>query len=122
MAQQDNTNIVKFDVLKWTVIGFLFVAGIVANYYFNNVPLPLRLVGWLILVLIALGIAYTTYVGGIGWKFFKESRNEMRKVVWPTRQHTFHTTLVVVAISIILAIFLWGVDVFFMWFISQLTG
>ncbi len=100
----------------------LFVAGFVANNYFKGVPLHLRIMVCLLLVLVMLGIAYQTYVGGKGWKFFKESRNEMRKVVWPTRQQTFQTTLIVVAISIVLAIFLWGVDVFFMWLITRLTG
>ena len=119
--KQDNTGVVKFDIFKWAIIGLMLLAGFAANYYFSEVPLPLRIVGWLILVLIMLGVAYKTYAGGKAWKFFKDSRNEMRKVVWPTRHETFQTTLIVVAISIVLAIFLWGVDLFFMWMISLLT-
>lgn len=124
MAKQNSEveSVSKFDIVKWIFVGLLLIAGFVANYYFIKIPLPLRLVGWLVLVLIMLGIVYTTHVGGKGWKFFKDARQEMRKVVWPTRQETVQTTLIVIGVSIVLAIFLWGVDMLFMWAITRITG
>lgn len=123
MAKQNvNVKVAKLDVVKWTLIGLLLLAGFAANYYFIKEPLPLRIVGWLILVLILMGIAYTTNAGSLVWRFFQDARNEMRKVVWPTRQETFQTTLIVIAMTIVLALFLWGVDMFFMWAVTRLTS
>ena len=40
----------------------------------------------------------------------KESKNELAKVIWPTRRETFNMALSVVIISIVVAFFLWAVD------------
>ncbi len=42
--------------------------------------------------------------------YFKESRDELRKVVWPTRQKTLNDTLLVIAISLVVAAFLGVID------------
>jgi preprotein translocase subunit SecE len=43
-------------------------------------------------------------------KFIKESRAELKKVVWPTREETIRHTLTVIIMSGVLALFLGGVD------------
>lgn len=43
-------------------------------------------------------------------QFVKESRVELKKVVWPTREETIRHTLTVIMMSGILALFLGGVD------------
>ena len=43
-------------------------------------------------------------------KFIKESRAELKKVVWPTREETIRHTLTVIVMSGALALFLGGVD------------
>ena len=45
--------------------------------------------------------------------FFRETRDELKKVVWPTRQETIRLTLVVIIISLIVGIFLGGLDFVF---------
>ena len=50
------------------------------------------------------------------------SRNEVRKVVWPTRQETVQTTLMVVVAVIILGIFLWLIDMLLLNAVQILTG
>lgn len=42
--------------------------------------------------------------------YLKESRDELRKVVWPTRQKTANDTLLVIAISLVVAVFLGVID------------
>ena len=110
------------DFIKWGFVVLLLVSGFVANYYFSQEPLPLRIVGWVVLVCILLAIAFQTVKGRLAWKFFKDARNEMRKVVWPTRHETFQTTLIVIGIVIVFAIIMWGVDVFLIWAVGLLTG
>ena len=45
--------------------------------------------------------------------FVRETRDELKKVVWPTRQETIRLTLVVILISLIVGLFLGGLDFIF---------
>ena len=49
--------------------------------------------------------------------FFSEVRKEMKKVTWLTRKETLNKTLIVIGMSIILAIFLGGLDALFTWIV-----
>ncbi|MEK6758294.1 MAG: preprotein translocase subunit SecE [Deltaproteobacteria bacterium] len=51
-------------------------------------------------------------------QFYTESRQELRKVVWPTKQQTITSTWVVLAVTVVLAIFLGLADLV----ISKLIG
>ena len=44
-------------------------------------------------------------------EFFKEVSVELKKVSWPTRQQTMNATVVVIAVSFIVAFFLGIVDI-----------
>jgi preprotein translocase subunit SecE len=46
-------------------------------------------------------------------QFVKEAKAELLKVNWPSRQQTINYTLMVIAISIVVALFLGGLDYFF---------
>ncbi len=82
----------------------------------------MRLLGWLFLLAIAIGIALLTYQGKQALNFARESRMELRKVVWPTYQETVQTTLFVAAMVLLLGLILWGIDSILMWLIGWLTG
>lgn len=45
--------------------------------------------------------------------FFKESKVELKKVNWLTKKQTINYTLLVIGISLAVALFLGGLDVFF---------
>ncbi|MDP1538996.1 MAG: preprotein translocase subunit SecE [bacterium] len=45
--------------------------------------------------------------------FLKEVRLEMKKVNWPTRETTIRYTLIVIGISVVVAMYLGGLDVLF---------
>lgn len=112
----------KLDWLKWLVAVLLLIAGLVANYYYNSQPWPLRLLGWLVLLGIIAAIVLQTYQGKQALSFARESRMELRKVVWPTRQETVQTTVFVAIMVVVLALILWCVDSYLMWLIGWLTG
>ncbi len=42
--------------------------------------------------------------------YFRESRDELKKVVWPSRKKTVNDTILVVAISLVVAVFLGLLD------------
>lgn len=45
--------------------------------------------------------------------FLKEVKTEIKKVNWPTKKETLRYTLIVIGVSIIVAIFLGGIDFLF---------
>jgi preprotein translocase subunit SecE len=110
------------DTLKWLVISFVIAAIIVANYYFANQSVAIRIAGNIIAGLVILSIISSTTSGKRFWQFAQEARIELRKVVWPTRQETIHATLVIVVVVGITALFLWGIDSVLLWAVSFLTG
>lgn len=110
------------DSLKWLVILVLIAAGIVANQYFSAQVLALRLVAGLFLMAITGFIALRTDKGRKALSFLRDARVELRKVVWPTRQETIQTTLIVAVMVIVVAFFLWGIDSVLLWLIGIVTG
>lgn len=47
--------------------------------------------------------------------YFKESRAELKRVNWPSRQQVKNYTLIVILLSIVMALFLGGLDFVFSW-------
>jgi preprotein translocase subunit SecE len=112
----------KYDWLKWLVVIFLLITGLIANYHYNYQPWPLRLLGWLFLLAVMAAIVFQTRQGKQVIDIARESRMELRKVFWPTRQETIQTTIFVAIMVVVLALILWGIDSVLMWLIGWLTG
>ncbi|MGE0386952.1 MAG: preprotein translocase subunit SecE [Gammaproteobacteria bacterium] len=105
------------------VIAFLIVSGAVAAYYyFGQAPLIARVGGLLAAVIVAIAVALQTDKGRQLAGFFKESQLEVRKVVWPTRQESMQTTLIVLVVVVIVSILLWGLDAGIGWIVQRLIG
>lgn len=112
----------RLDSLKWLAVVVLVVLGVAGNAYYASHGLFYRVLGLLVLASIASAIALQTEKGQAFWKLVKESRVEIRKVVWPTRQETTQTTLIVVAFVVVTALILWGLDTLLGWLASQIIG
>jgi len=112
----------KADKFLWITILVLLVAAIGVDYYFKEVPWAIRLAGWVVLACILVFLVMMTATGKKIWKFIKEARIEMRKVVWPTRQETIRTTVIVASLVLLVALIIWGVDTILFWLIGLLTG
>ena len=117
------------DIVKQVFSVFLVVAGVAAFYYFSTdssyfkeVRLLYRVLGLVAIVAVAIGMFLTTELGRTIWNFILESRQEVRKVVWPTREETMRTTLLVFAMVFIVALILWLLDMFLFWGVRYLTG
>jgi len=111
-----------FDYIKWTLVFILFGGGLAANYYFSDIPLPIRMIAWIILFAAMLALAAWTTKGKVAVEFISDARNELRRVVWPTKQETVQTTIIVVVMVVVAGLVLWGLDSVLMIFISWLTG
>ena len=119
-AEIEVTN--KLDTVKLLLSIALLVAGVAGFYYYEAEGLIYRVLGLLAFVLVALGVVYTTNLGQSVVGFGRESRAEVRKVVWPTRQETIQTTMMVIVAVILIGIFLWLVDMVLVSAVQYLTG
>lgn len=110
------------EVIKWLVVAILLIAAVVGNYIYRDVNLPLRALAVVVVIAVAGGIALLTAKGKATVTFAREARTEMRKVVWPTRQETLHTTLIVAAVTAVMSLILWGLDGILVRLVSFITG
>jgi len=115
---QDN----RLDMLRWIVVAIIVAAGVYGNHYFQAESVLYRAVALVVLAGLAGFVALQTAKGKAFWSLLKESRIEIRKVVWPTRPETTQTTLIVLAVVVVMALVLWGLDSFFGWIISLLIA
>ena len=110
------------EFVKWSLILFLVSAGVVTNYYYRTMALPLRLIGWLVLLCITAFVVLQTTVGRKIGRFALDARMELRKVVWRSRKETIRLTLTVAVIVVVASFMLWGIDGIFLWLVGWLTG
>lgn len=112
----------SLDTLLWVLVVILLGTAVVGNYYFTSYPLVARVAGVLVLVVIAGALAWLTAKGKNIMLFMRESRIEVRKVVWPTRQEAVQTTLIVLAVTIVMSLVLWGMDGILVRLVGWVTG
>lgn len=110
------------DSIKWVLVIGLLAAAVAGNYVYEELSVLIRAVSIVAIVVIASFIAATTQKGAQFLVFAKESRMEVRKVVWPTRQETTQTTMIVLAATVIVALVLWGLDGILVRLVSLITG
>ena len=112
----------RLDSLKWLVVLALVAGGILGNSFYADQPILYRVIALLLLAFVAGWVASLTQKGGEFLTLVKGSRTEIRKVVWPTRQETTQTTLIVFVFVIITGLILWGLDSVLGWLASLILG
>ncbi|MCV2404012.1 preprotein translocase subunit SecE [Marinomonas sp. C2222] len=110
------------DVFKWALVVLLVAVAVIGNNYFSAESLLYRLIAILLLTGVAGFVALQTAKGRSFFTLAKEAKNEIRRVVWPTRQETFQTTLIVLAVVLFMSLVLWGVDSFLGWLVSSVIS
>jgi len=100
----------------------LLLAGIVAFYYFSEIRLFYRVLGLFVILGLSGYIVYQTNFGKTVYTYVLESKIELKKVVWPTKQETTQTAIGVIVIVVIIGILLWLLDMLLAWSIGTLYG
>jgi preprotein translocase subunit SecE len=88
----------------------LVAAGITAYYALPEVSAVVRGLGVALAIIAGAAVFAFTAKGRDTREFIAESRFEMRKVVWPTRQETWRMTLVVFVVVVIIALLIAAID------------
>ena len=102
------------DRLKLILAVVVLAAGVVGFYALAGKPQVLRVLAVLVGVGLALLVGMRSGPGVRLWGFLKDSRTEVRRVVWPTRRETLQTTGVVFLAAVVVGLMLWLFD----WVIS----
>ncbi|WP_282298043.1 MULTISPECIES: preprotein translocase subunit SecE [unclassified Stenotrophomonas] len=106
------------DIVKYAAAVLLALAGLFAWFWFGMPEhasqsawsTPLRGFGVVLGLVAGLGVFMLTAKGRDTREFLSESRFELRKVVWPTRQEAIRMTWVVMVVVTILSLLLGGFD------------
>ena len=98
-------------MVKYVVALLLAVGGLAVFYMLPDLHVALRGTAVVAGLVAGAAVFLTTAKGADTREFLYESRFELRKVIWPTRQETFRTTwivmIVVALMSLLLALFDW---------------
>ena len=100
----------------------LLVAGIAGFYYLRDSAMVLRVIAVLAGIVLAVVVVWFTPQGKQFYAFSRESSEETRRVVWPSRKETMQTTGIVFAFVLVMAIFLWMVDAGLLLAVKYLMG
>ncbi|TQV85524.1 preprotein translocase subunit SecE [Aliikangiella coralliicola] len=121
MTVQEQAPTSSFDAIKWILAVVALAGAVYANHYLVDGSVLIRVGVIIALVAIGLGIGFSTTKGKTGLAFAKESRIEARKVVWPSRNETVQTTLIIIVAVTIVSLLLWGIDALIVQLINFLT-
>jgi len=100
----------KIEAVLLGVAGLLFALGLAAQFVFATQPLLLRIIGLLAAAGLSIVLIANTKFGRRAWAYWQDSIIELRKVVWPTKQETIHSTIAVLAMVFVMGLVLWSID------------
>ena len=101
----------------------LFAGGLFSFYYFDpQLATAVRLLVLLAAFGAAAAIGYRTQTGQEVWSAISGARTELRKVIWPTKQESVQTTIMIAVVVVIMALLMWGLDSALLFGVEQLTG
>ena len=110
MNSNVETNSGTLDTIKLALALLIAIGALVGFYFYADQSLLYRVLGLLGLAGVSVAIALQTDKGRQIWGYFQDAQIEVRKVVWPTRQETVQTTLIVIVMVVLVAIILWLLD------------
>ncbi|WP_106475524.1 preprotein translocase subunit SecE [Phytohalomonas tamaricis] len=112
----------RHDGIKWTVVVVLVALAVAGNSYFSDQALLYRVLGVVILGVLAAIVALSTAKGRELALLAQNARKEIQRVVWPTRQETVQTTAIVLAAVALVGLVLWLIDTLLGWLMSGIIG
>jgi preprotein translocase subunit SecE len=110
------------DKIKLLIAALVLAGALAAFYIFGEQALVWRVLGLLLGVAVAGFIAAQSSAGSNAIAFARGAVVEVRKVVWPTRKETVQTTVMVMAMVVLVGIILWVFDWLLAMGVEFLTG
>ena len=108
------------NIYIWILIALIASINFLMQFYLN-LDAKYQLISWLS----TIAIIFLLYITTESFKNLKElilaSYNEVKKVVWPTKQETIQTTLIVIVMVSVTGVILWLLDNVMIWLIAKLA-
>ena len=115
------------DVVLWIIALILLIGATMVNQHLPAYWAPANdiwvLVGVILAcIIVAFGLLYATHQGKGFARLLKDSRIELRRVTWPTKQETVTTSWHVLAVVVIASLVLWSFDYILGWLMKFIIG
>ena len=123
MAKGKASNIA--DKIKWLLAIGIFSAAVVGNGYYSDEQVGgflYKVLAIVALFILATVVLANTVFGSGAVKLMRESRTEMRRVVWPTRMETTQTFMVVFGSIVVLCLLFWALESLLSWITKLILG
>ena len=121
-VETENSGGGALDKVWWLVAIAALAGSVVFNNMYAEMSVLLRAGVFVVAVIVALFAGLQTDKGKTFMVFAKESKTEVRKVVWPNRQEALHTTMIIAAATAFMSLLLYLLDLFLSWGVGLLTG
>ena len=110
------------DIIKWVIVAGLIMSALAANQVFDEVWVLYRALGVVAAIGAAGVMALQTTKGKQFIAFAGESKLEVRKMIWPSRQEATNTTLIVFVVTCLFGLILWGLDSLLVSIVNLILG
>lgn len=110
------------DYVKWIIVIALLGGLVWAYSAYEEISILYRALAAVGIVVVSLGIAATTQKGSNFLIFAKDSRTEVRKVIWPDRSEANRMTLIILIATAVVGLMLYLIDMVIVWAIGLITG
>src|SRR5687768_7807569 len=108
--------------IKVAIAALIAAGGLFAFHWLADRPTVVRLGILLGAFAAAVIVMWFTETGRTFVAFSRESWEEAKRVVWPSRKETLQTTGVVFVFVFVMALFLWIVDAGLLWITQKVLG
>ena len=112
------TNDLLMDRIKLAGAFVSLATGLALFYYLSDQILLYRVLAILAMVVVAVVLFFLTKPGKNMAVFLQGAQVELQKTVWPTKSETVQTTILIFVVVLIVALFLWALDLFLAWFMQ----
>ena len=115
------------DIVLWIIALILLVGAMMVNQHLPAYWAPANdvwvRVGVILACIVgAFGLLYATHQGKGFIRLLQDSRIELRRVVWPTKQETLTTSWHVLVVVLVASVLLWCFDYILGWAIKLIIG
>ena len=108
--------------IKIAVAALIAMAGLWGFYAVAEQPTIVRLGVLVGAFAVAAAVMWFTTAGREFLVFSRESWDEAKRVVWPSRKESLQTTGIVFAFVFVMAMLLWLIDTGLLWVTQRLLG
>lgn len=115
-------NIKNKKMLKWSFIFIMLLTAVMYDCYFTKIIFSFRILCTFILICSTLFIFLYTEKGKKIVLFINESKNEVKKIIWPSKTETLYTAFIVSIVTMIMSLLIWGLDNILFHLVSFITN